>query len=47
LFGLPAEAIGFYRDAPLRLGPPRFEDAAIEVVEPVTATRLRMRHVGG
>jgi len=47
LFGVPAEAIGFSRDAPLRLGPPRFEDAAIEVTEPATATRLRLRHVGG
>lgn len=47
LFGLPAEAIGFSRDAPLRLGPPRFEDAAIDVSEPATATSLRLRHVGG
>jgi len=47
LLGLPAEAIGFSRDAPLRLGPPRFEDAAIDVSEPSTATRLRLHHVGG
>ena len=47
LLGVPAEAIGFSRDAPLRLGPPRFEDAAIEVTEPATVTRLRLRHVGG
>lgn len=47
LFGVPAEVIGFPRNAPLRLGPPRFEDAAIEVTEPATATRLRLRHVGG
>lgn len=47
LFGLPAEAIGFSRDAPLRLGPPRFEDAAIDVSEPATTTSLRLRHVGG
>jgi uncharacterized protein (DUF2141 family) len=46
LFGLPAEAIGFSRDAPVRLGPPGFEDAAIDVAEPVTATRLRLRHLG-
>ncbi len=46
LFGLPAEAIGFSRDARIRLGPPSFEDAAIDVAEPVTATRLRLRHLG-
>ena len=46
LLGFPAEAIGFSRDAPVRLGAPRFEDAAIEVAEPSTAARLRLRHVG-
>ena len=46
MFGLPTEAIGFSRDARIRLGPPPFEDAAIDVAEPVTATRLRLRHIG-
>lgn len=46
LFGIPAEAIGFSRDARVRLGAPSFEDAAIDVAEPVTATRLRLRHIG-
>ncbi len=46
LFGIPAEAIGFSRDARVRLGAPSFEDAAIDVVEPVTAIRLRLRHIG-
>lgn len=46
LFGIPTEAIGFSRDAPVRLGAPRFEDAAIEVCEPTTTIRLRLRHVG-
>ena len=46
LFGIPSEALGFLRDAPLRLGPPRFEDAAIDITEPSTTTRLRLRHVG-
>ena len=46
LFGLPAEAIGFSRDARIRLGPPSFKDAAIDVAEPVTATRLRLRRIG-
>ena len=46
LFGIPAEAIGFSRDARVRLGAPSFEDAAIDVTEPATATRFRLRHVG-
>lgn len=46
LFGIPAEAIGFSRHAPVRLGAHRFEDAAIEITEPSTTTRLRLRHVG-
>lgn len=46
LFGVPSKAIGFSRDVPLRLGPPRFEDAAIEITEPSTTTRLRLRHIG-
>lgn len=31
--GLPVEGFGFSRDAPLRIGPPRFADAAVEVPE--------------
>ena len=46
LFGIPTEAIGFSRDARVRLGAPSFEDAAIDVAEPATATRLRLRHIG-
>lgn len=46
LFGLPAEAIGFSRDARVRLSAPSFEDAAIDIAEPATATRLRLRHLG-
>ena len=46
LFGIPVEAIGFSRDARVRLGAPSFEEAAIDVTEPVTATRLRLRHLG-
>lgn len=46
LFGIPAEAIGFSRDACIRLSATSFEDAAIDVSEPATATRLRLRHVG-
>lgn len=29
--GLPIEGIGFSRDAPMRFGPPRFADAALQV----------------
>ncbi len=29
--GLPLEGMGFSRDAPIRFGPPRFADAAVEV----------------
>lgn len=46
LLGIPAEAIGFSRDARVRLGAPSFEDTAIDVTEPATATRLRLRHLG-
>ncbi len=46
LFGLPAEAIGFSRDARVRLGAPSFDEAAIDVAEPSTATRLQLRHLG-
>ncbi len=46
LFGIPAEAIGFSRDARVRLGAPSFEDAAIDVAEPATAIHLRLRHLG-
>lgn len=46
LFGIPAEAIGFSRDARVTLSAPPFEDAAIEIAEPATATRLRLHHVG-
>lgn len=31
VLGLPLEGFGFSRDAPLRAGPPRFDDAAVEV----------------
>ena len=32
--GLPTEGIGFSRDAAIRLGPPRFSDAVLEVAGP-------------
>lgn len=29
--GLPTEDLGFSRDAPMRFGPPRFDDAAVRI----------------
>ena len=46
LLGIPVEAIGFSRDARVRLSAPAFEDAAIDILEPVTMTRLRLRRLG-
>lgn len=31
LFGRPRDGMGFSNDAPMRFGPPRFEDAAISI----------------
>ena len=46
LSGIPAEAIGFSRDARIRRGSSNFDDAAIDVAGPTTATRFRLRHAG-
>lgn len=40
--GLPEEGMGFSRDAPMRMGPPRFADAAFTVDGPVTAVDFRL-----
>jgi uncharacterized protein (DUF2141 family) len=44
--GLPQEGMGFSNDAPMRFGPPSFEDAAIEIGPDHAATSLRMRYFG-
>jgi uncharacterized protein (DUF2141 family) len=44
--GLPQEGMGFSNDAPMRLGPPTFEEAAIEIGPNDAATRFRMRYLG-
>lgn len=44
VFGVPREGFGFSKDAPLRFGPPRFEDAAIVVFEPVHRETITMRY---
>jgi uncharacterized protein (DUF2141 family) len=43
-FGLPVEGLGFSRDAPLRLGPPRFRDAAVQVPRRGGVLRFAMRY---
>jgi uncharacterized protein (DUF2141 family) len=44
IFGLPQEGMGFSNDAPMRFGPPSFEDAAIAIEAGGAATRLRLRY---
>lgn len=44
LFGIPREGFGFSNDAPLRFGPPKFEDAAILVFEPVHRVTITIRY---
>jgi uncharacterized protein (DUF2141 family) len=43
LIGIPKEPYGFSRDARSKLGPPGFEDAAIEVGEAQATTNVRLR----
>ena len=42
--GLPLEGLGFSRDAPLRAGPPRFADAAVQVPERGGVLSFAMRY---
>jgi uncharacterized protein (DUF2141 family) len=44
ILGLPKEGMGFSNDAPMRFGPPSFDDAAIEIGAAGAATRLRLRY---
>ncbi len=44
ILGLPKEAMGFSRDAPMRLGPPRFADAAFEVGDDTTHVAFRLKY---
>ncbi|MCB1883904.1 MAG: DUF2141 domain-containing protein [Geminicoccaceae bacterium] len=43
-FGFPKEGAGFSNDAPMRFGPPRFADAAIEVDAAPATARVTMRY---
>jgi uncharacterized protein (DUF2141 family) len=44
LLGRPKEGFGFSNDAPMRFGPPRFEDAAVAVGPEGAEARLRLRY---
>lgn len=47
LFGLPKEGIGFSRDAPIRMAPPKWEDARFDFAGGRAGIRLRMRYLLG
>ena len=42
---IPREGFGFSRDAPVRMGPPDFEDAAIEIGSSPSRQTIRMRYM--
>jgi uncharacterized protein (DUF2141 family) len=42
---IPREGFGFSRDAPVRMGPPSFEDAAITVGTAALRQTIRMRYM--
>ena len=42
--GLPEEGVGFSRDAPMRFGPPDFEDAQISIGQEDAKASLRLRY---
>lgn len=43
--GLPVEGIGFGNDAPMRFGPPRYDDAAVTVGAAGGRTALTLRYL--
>lgn len=47
LFGIPKEGIGFSRDAPISLGPPKWRDAVFEHRQDGQVIRLKMRYYLG
>lgn len=47
LFGIPKEGVGFSNDAPIRLAPPKFADAAIDLDGRPRAIAFRMRYFLG
>jgi uncharacterized protein (DUF2141 family) len=44
ILGLPREAMGFSNNAPMRMGPPRFDAASFPVTAPVTTIVFRLRY---
>ncbi len=44
MLGLPREAMGFSNNAPMRMGPPRFDAAAFGVGAAVTSIVFRLRY---
>ena len=44
LFGIPREGVGFSNDAPIRMAPPRFDDAAIDHGTAPQRITLRLRY---
>lgn len=42
--GLPAKGMGFSRDAPMRFGPPRFDDAAFRVADAAAIVVLALHY---
>lgn len=44
MLGLPKEAMGFSNDARLRMGPPRFDDAAFTVAPAGTTITFHLRY---
>lgn len=44
LLGLPREGMGFSRNAPMRFGPPRFEDAVVQITGDRSEVEFRMRY---
>lgn len=44
LFGVPEEGFGFSRDAPIGLAPPRFDDAAFDLLSPGRHVVLQLRY---
>ena len=42
---IPTEGFGFSRDAKVRMGPPKFQDAAFEVTDRPEHLSIRMRYM--
>ena len=42
---MPKEGFGFSRDAKVRMGPPRFEEAVFEVADTPKAMAIKMRYM--